>query len=83
MLEAMALNTPLVATDCPGGVREIVKGWPNCRLARAGDSDSLVDAIVASLRTRNDLAQQVVPDCNFNQTALSFALGAYENLLLY
>lgn len=82
MLEAMALNTPLVATDCPGGVREIVKGWPNCRLVRAGDPSALVDGIVASLRNGRNLAEESVADCLFNQTALPFALGAYESLLL-
>lgn len=81
MLEAMALNTPVVATDCPGGVREIVKGWPNCRLAQPEDSASLTDAIVASLRKGRQLAE-AAPDCSFNQTALPFALGAYESLLL-
>lgn len=81
MLEAMALDTPLVATDCPGGVREIVKGWPNCRLARAGDSASLADAIVTSLCNGRQPAKDV-SDCSFSQTALPFALRAYESLLL-
>jgi len=81
MLEAMALGTPLVATDCPGGVREILKGWPNCRLAQAGNSVSMVDAIVASLRNGRQPAE-VTSDSPFNQTALPFALSAYESLLL-
>jgi glycosyltransferase involved in cell wall biosynthesis len=81
MLEAMALNTPVVATDCPGGVREIVKGWPNCRLAHVGDSAALVDAIVTSLRDGRQLAK-AVPNCAFNKTALPFAMSAYESLLL-
>ncbi len=80
MLEAMAIGTPLVATDCPGGVREIVKGWPNCRLARAGDSASMADAIVTSLRSGRQTAG-ATPDSSFNQTALPYALRAYENLL--
>jgi glycosyltransferase involved in cell wall biosynthesis len=81
ILEAMALNTQLVATDCPGGVREVVKGWPNCRLARAGDSASLADAIVASLRDGRQPAE-AAPDSSYSQTALPFALRAYEGLLL-
>ncbi len=81
MLEAMALNTPVVATDCPGGVREIVKGWPNCRLAESIDSASLANAIIASLRDGRQSTKSA-PDCSFNQTALPFALDAYERLLL-
>ena len=81
MLEAMALNTPVVATDCPGGVREIVKGWPNCRLARPEDAASLAEAILTSLRNKRQLAEATL-DCCFNQTILPYAVGAYENLLL-
>jgi glycosyltransferase involved in cell wall biosynthesis len=81
MLEAMALNTPVVATDCPGGVREIVKGWPNCRLAGVGNSAALVDAIVASLRD-GPQHTEALPSCCFNETALPFAMNAYETLLL-
>jgi len=81
MLEAMALNTPVVATDCPGGIREIVKGWPNCRLARAEDPVSLAEAMVASLQQKRQLNESPQGRC-FDQTLLSYAVGAYENLIL-
>lgn len=81
MLEAMALKTPVVATDCPGGVREIVKGWPNCRLARPEDAASLAEEIIVSLRTVHQFVEGA-PDCCFNQTMLPYAVSAYENLLL-
>jgi glycosyltransferase involved in cell wall biosynthesis len=81
MLEAMTLHTPVVATDCPGGVREIVEGWPNCRLAPPEDASALAEAILASLRSKRQLAEPP-PDCCFSQTMLSYAVGAYENLLL-
>jgi len=81
MLEAMALDTPVVATDCPGGIREIVKGWPNCRLARAEDPVSLAEAMVASLQQKRQLTESSQGRC-FDQTLLSYAVGAYENLIL-
>jgi glycosyltransferase involved in cell wall biosynthesis len=81
MLEAMALDVSVVATDCPGGVREILEGWPNSRLAQAEDSASLADAILASLQSNRPLAKRAT-GCAFDQTKLSYAVGAYENLLL-
>ena len=80
MLEAMALNTPVVATDCPGGVREIVAGWFNCRLARPEDPASLARRLLNLCRSKpHPLA--LSPTCCFNQTLLSHAVGAYEKLL--
>lgn len=81
MLEAMALDASVVATDCPGGVREILEGWPNSRLASAEDSACLADAIRASLQSKGPQIKGA-PECAFDQTKLSYAVGAYENLLL-
>lgn len=81
MLEAMALDAPVVATDCPGGVREILKGWPNSRLAQPEDAASLANTILASLQSNRPPAQSAT-GCAFDQTKLSYAVGAYENLLL-
>lgn len=80
MLEAMALDTPVVASNCPGGIREIVNGWPNCRLSRAEDAASLAETILASLRSKRQLSK-TSPECSFNQTKLSYAIHAYEILL--
>jgi glycosyltransferase involved in cell wall biosynthesis len=81
MMEAMALDTPVVATDCPGGVREIVQGWPNCRLAPPENPAALADAIIDSLRHQPQPVRPA-PECSFTQTMLPYAVGAYQNLLL-
>ena len=81
MLEAMALETPVVATDCPGGIREIAEGWPNCRLALPQSVSSLAAAVIASLR-EGWRSVPLSPDCRFNQTSLPNAVRAYESLLL-
>jgi glycosyltransferase involved in cell wall biosynthesis len=81
MLEAMALGASVVATDCPGGVREILKGWPNSRLAQAEDAASLANAILAALQSNRPPAKKAT-GCAFDETSLSYAVGVYENLLL-
>jgi len=45
VLEALALAKPIVATDCPGGIKEIQTSDPEMILVPVGDSVALADAI--------------------------------------
>jgi glycosyltransferase involved in cell wall biosynthesis len=45
LIEAMALGVPLVATDCPGGTREILDGGRRAPLVPPGDPGALADAM--------------------------------------
>lgn len=49
VLESLALGTPVVATDCPGGVREIRDAGNPVPLVSAEAPAELADAIVAAL----------------------------------
>jgi len=49
LLEALALGVPVVATDCPGGVREIRKSAPEIVLVPPEDHVALAAGIVAAL----------------------------------
>ncbi|HEV2382124.1 MAG TPA: glycosyltransferase [Terriglobia bacterium] len=49
MLEALALGTPVVGMDCPGGVREILEPCPIGRTTPADDVSQLGGAIVEEL----------------------------------
>jgi glycosyltransferase involved in cell wall biosynthesis len=51
LVEALALGTPVVATDCPSGPREILDNGRNGRLTPVGDEAGLAEAI---LQTLND-----------------------------
>jgi glycosyltransferase involved in cell wall biosynthesis len=49
LIEALACGTPVVATDCPGGTREILEGSRYGKLAPVGDAENLAAAIEATL----------------------------------
>lgn len=48
LLEALALETPALAVDCPGAMREIYGSNPAVRIVPPGDTASLAEAIVAA-----------------------------------
>lgn len=50
MLEALALGVPVVATDCPGGSREILRDGECGVLVPPQDPEALADAIVGLVR---------------------------------
>jgi len=54
LVEALACGCPVVATDCPGGVGEILLGGRVGRLVPVGDPASLAAAILAALEGPGD-----------------------------
>jgi glycosyltransferase involved in cell wall biosynthesis len=54
LVEALALGTPVVATDCPSGTRELLDGGRLGRLVTVGDADGLARQIIAALDATPD-----------------------------
>lgn len=75
VLEALACGTPVIATPAPGGVREILEGIEDCRLADRVDSTSLAEAL-----------SRVVPGRRLSHDVVSsyearLITGRYEQIL--
>ncbi len=49
LIEAMAVGTPVVATDCPSGPREILENGAHCPLVPVGDVEALATGITRIL----------------------------------
>jgi glycosyltransferase involved in cell wall biosynthesis len=65
LVEALALGTPVVSTDCPSGPREVLQNGRYGRLVPVGDVDALIEAMLATLANPPDKA------------FLASAVGAY------
>jgi len=79
LVEAMALGTPVVATDCPTGPREILQGGKRGALVPVGESDALADALDGALEVppSTDLSRQAAEPYRVVRSAMAYldALG--------
>lgn len=58
LVEAMALGTPVVSTDCPSGPSEILEGGKWGRLVSVGDVEALARAIVKGMDEERGMSVQ-------------------------
>ena len=54
VLEALSLGTPVVATDCPGGVREILQGCSMGCVVPSSNPPLLAEAIISAFKSRKE-----------------------------
>lgn len=78
LTEAMALGTPVVATDCPSGPREILQGGAVAPLIAVGDEAGMAEAIQAQLEhpTSAERLREAVREYHVDVSA-----GAYAQVL--
>lgn len=81
-LEALALGTPVVATDCPGGIREIAQHTKRLSLATGVNSRTLALAINEKLATVRAGAQDRAVEDNFlSEFSPSRIIPMYEDTI--
>jgi len=68
VLEALACGLPIVATDCPGGPAEILRGKSFTRVVPVGDQAAMAAAI-------SDLLEQNIDRSEIIQYAHDFSIG--------
>jgi glycosyltransferase involved in cell wall biosynthesis len=56
LVEALACGTPVVSTDCGGGIREVLADGRFGMLVPVGDAEALAEAILETLQTPPDRA---------------------------
>jgi glycosyltransferase involved in cell wall biosynthesis len=82
VVQALALGTPVVAADCGGLFREILRDCPIGRVVPSGDSQALADAIISICKA--DLKKSQTPgslDAFLNRFGARTVMRAYEDLL--
>jgi glycosyltransferase involved in cell wall biosynthesis len=79
LVEAMACGTPVVATDCPSGPREILEGGSLGGLVPVGDPEALAQAMEAALERPVDAGRLRARAGDF---AVEQAVDRYLELLL-
>lgn len=78
-LEALSLGTPVAATDCPGGIREIARHTARIRLS-AIDSDSLAQTIQNTIAEFRSAGR--IPEPEFlSMFSAERMIQAYEDLI--
>lgn len=76
LIEALAVGTQVVATDCPSGPREILRGGELGRLVPTGDVAALAEGILAALAG----SVRRVPLSELSEYTQATATGAYLHL---
>lgn len=80
LLESLALGTPVIATDCPGGNRELIIDGINGWLAPNDDQAGLAETILHGLSNINSInSENVMVEVN-NQYGVSKICKEYENV---
>jgi glycosyltransferase involved in cell wall biosynthesis len=81
-IEALAVGTPVVATDCPGAVREILADCLLARLVPPSDPQALARGIIAALKSaRSRLESRQGLDSFLSRFEVKTVLREYEEIL--
>jgi glycosyltransferase involved in cell wall biosynthesis len=76
LVEALALGTPVVSTDCPSGPAEILDGGRLGTLVAVGDASALAAAILDALSGNAPVRRPA----DYKPFTLDYALNVYSQL---
>jgi glycosyltransferase involved in cell wall biosynthesis len=84
LLETLALGTPIVATDCPGAIREVRALHPEIVMVPPEDPEGLAQGILAKWKAQLESAvpRQSGSTNGMSEFSLSQVVGEYSKLLL-
>ena len=71
LVEAMAVGTPVVSTDCPHGPNEILNNGEYGELVEIGDTEAMTDSIQKVLSNRDKNKQIIQRSSDFNGSNIS------------
>lgn len=80
IIEAMAVGTPVVSTDCKSGPAEILQDGHYGRLVAVGDVEAMASAIIETLEA---VPEKEALKERANEFSLNKSLERYTKLLLY
>lgn len=78
LVEAMALGTPVVSTDCPSGPLEILDGGKHGKLVPVGDPNLMAKAILETLEDRKKDLSKI----NLTLFSLEYVMNEYAKILI-
>ena len=82
VVEALAVGTPVVATDCGGLLREILRDCPLGWVAPPGGPSALAETIISALKASSGQPQPHPPLQSFlNRYDVAVVMREYERLL--
>jgi glycosyltransferase involved in cell wall biosynthesis len=77
LIEALATGAPVVATDCPSGPMEVLRGGELGRLVPVGDAQALAQAILATLEAPGQTSARLARAADYT---VERATQTYETL---
>ncbi|MGH9378437.1 MAG: glycosyltransferase [Terriglobia bacterium] len=80
LLEALALGAPVIAADCPGGVKEALAGCPVGRLVPPQDAAALAEAMVSVYNAKSGLNYGSIEE-TLGRFSAGQVVQEYERLL--